>query len=578
MRKLLNNNQKITILGPTGDLGSQLANYLIKKQKKVLLIFRKGQLEKLKNRVKLNNKTEIIETNTLFNENLLDKILKSSKIIFNFSGLVSLSFSEKVYPHILLINGFFPALLVQSGKKFQVPIVYASTQRMEIISQRKDIKHWISGAIKAFDNFIENTNIKTDFENDALVFTKKFLSNQSIPSKINIYELSKALGEEMLKRANDSIILRISSCYGPGCSVRRTVGRLIFSRFSGQMATEKEEVRDFIYIQDLNEIFNKLINLNPNKLYLQNCCSGTNASKSYIIKSIIEKTPNEKGILKILKGKNVETFKPSAKWFKKTLKRNPTPLNDGLIKTIKSVKNSYFLKKSMSITERLSALYDGIKQKADEQGVNPQEVEKIKSMFFEYHDGKWQVHEAFWKPTGLVLGYPFPEALKDKLASLRKEILAKLNLKPNQYWLPDDNLLHTTIISYSHYSESGMNVIPLPLAEIPKARKIIGNYKPIEISFRGTLVTNNGSLLVKGFVNNEDLFLLRSELMSEIEGISQQPQTLVHVKLAQILDEAPYELTEKINRLYSSTDLGHYIFNEAKTPAGESLKFNSLRR
>lgn len=230
----------------------------------------------------------------------------------------------------------------------------------------------------------------------------------------------------------------------------------------------------------------------------------------------------------------------------------------------------------MTTSERLSALYDQIKQKSDEQGINSQEVEKIRRGFFRYeNNGKWEVRDAFWKPTGLVLGYPFPDALEAKLDSLRREILEKMGLEPSQYWLPGEDLLHITIISYSHYSDSGMKVIPLPLAEVPKAREIIGKFKPIEISFRGAVITNSGSLLAKGFVDNEDLFLLRGELMSRIEEITQQPQNLVHVKLAQILYDVPYELTEMSNRLYSSTDLGHYVFTEAKTPQREPLRFKS---
>ena len=574
----LSSDQIITIFGPTGDLGSQLANYLIEKKKQILLVFRKGNLEKLKRSVKLNNSVQILEVSTLFDESLLDKILKSSKIVFNLAGLVSLSFSEKVYPHILLINGFFPGLLVRLNQTTQVPIVYASTQRIKILIQRQDVKHWILSAMKAFNNYIGMTNIKTDFEDDALAFTKNFLSSHPIPSDINIYELSKALGEAMLRRNNNSIILRISSCYCPKCSVRRTVGRLIFSRFSGQGAVEKEEVRDFVYVQDLNEIFEKLINISSNKLYLRYCCSGINVSKSYIIRKIIEKTPNENGVLKISDSNVIETFKPSGRWLKNTLKRNPIQLSDGLVKTINGVKKLYFSTNPMATLERLNALYDGIKQKADEQGISPQEVEKIKSMFFKYHNGEWQAHEAFWKPTGLVLGYPFPEVLEGKFDSLRREILAKLGLKHNKYWLPDKNLLHITIVSYSHYSETGetgMDLSPLPFSEISKARQIIGNHKPVEISFRGTLITNSGSFLVKGFVDDEDLFLLRRELMSGIEGITQQPQNLVHVKLAQILDDVPYEATEMVNRLNSSTDLGSHVFKEVRIPQEELLRLKT---
>jgi len=319
-----------------------------------------------------------------------------------------------------------------------------------------------------------------------------------------------------------------------------------------------------------------LINFRPGKPYIRYCCSGTNTSKSYIITKILEITPNENGVLKILNSNDTEIFKPSGKWFENTLKRNSTQLNDGLTKTIRSVQKKYFPKNSMATTERLSALYDQIKQKSDEQGINPQEVEAIRNRFFRNHNGKWEAHEAFWKPTGLVLGYPFPEDLGGKFISLGREILAKLGLESSQYWLPDKDLLHITIISYSHYSEAGMNVIPLPLTEVTKAREIIRNYKPIDISFRGVLIANNGSLLIKGFVNDEDLFLLRGKLMANIKGITQQRQNLVHIKLAQILDDVPYELIEKVNRLYSSTDLGHYVFNDAKTPQGELLQFKSF--
>lgn len=572
MRKL-SSDQIITIFGPTGDLGSQLANYLIGEKRKTLLVVRKGHLEKLKRSVKLNNSVQILEVSTLFDKSLLDKIFKSSKIVFNLAGLVSLSFQEKVYPHILLINGFFPGLLVRSNKKIQMPIVYASTQRMKILVQRQDVKHWISSATKAFKNFIEMTNIKTDFEAGALAFAKNFLSDYPIPSDVNIYELSKALGEAMLRQSNNSIILRVSSCYGPRCSARRTIGRLIFSRLLGQEAVEKEEIRDFLYIHDLNEIFNKLIDFNPNKTYIRSCCSGINTSKSRLCAKIIEKTPNENGALKILNNSDAEVFKPSGRWLKNILQRNPTQLNDGLSKTIESVRSIYFSKKRMATIERLSALYDQIKQKTDEQGINSQEVEKIRSNFFEYHDGQWEPHKAFWKPTGLVFGYPFPEDLENKLDLLRTEILTELDLDSSKCWLPHKDRLHITIISYSHYSESGMNVTPLPLDDVPKAREIVRDYKQIEISFRGALISNNGSLLAKGFVDNEDLFLLRGELMSKIDGITQQPQNLVHVKLAQILNDVPYQLTEMANRLHSSTNLGRYIFSEAKTPQGESLRF-----
>lgn len=228
----------------------------------------------------------------------------------------------------------------------------------------------------------------------------------------------------------------------------------------------------------------------------------------------------------------------------------------------------------MTTQERLTALYDGIKQKTDEQGLDKEEVAKVRDTFFTKYRGEWKAHPAFWKPSGLVFGYPFPKPLEDTFITSRKDILTYLGLRPDQYWLPSRTQLHTTIVSYSHYLEVGLNVVSLPESEIPIVNDVIADSPPIRISYKGALLTNNGLLLAKGFVDNEDLFLLRDKLQKQIKGISQQKQILVHVKLAQILtDEVPYETTESTNRLFSSLDFGSNVFTEVKDPRGKSLRF-----
>lgn len=157
----------------------------------------------------------------------------------------------------------------------------------------------------------------------------------------------------------------------------------------------------------------------------------------------------------------------------------------------------------------------------------------------------------------------------------RADILANLGLQSDQYWLPLEGQL-PTIVSYSHYSEAGLDVVTLPESEMPITRSLIANSKPIHISYKGALLTNNGLLLAKGFVDNEDLFLLRGELQKQIRGIVQQEQSLVHVKLAQVLiGDVPYEKTESTNRLFSSVDFGSNLFTEARDPQGNSLRFKN---
>jgi hypothetical protein len=228
----------------------------------------------------------------------------------------------------------------------------------------------------------------------------------------------------------------------------------------------------------------------------------------------------------------------------------------------------------MATHERFSALYDALKQKADEQGLNPNEITKIRNRFFTKVNDEWTGHPAFWKPTGLVFGYPFPKSLEEKFISLRADILDKLALKPDQYWLPSKDQLHSTIASYSHYSETGLNVVALPDSEMPTVKRIVSNSDPIHISYEGALLTSEGALLAKGFVDNEDLFLLRENLRKEVKGITQQALNLAPVKLAHIITgDVPYEKVESVNRQFSCVDLGDHLFTGVTSPRGEFLRF-----
>lgn len=566
----------ITIFGSTGDLGSQFADYLIKKNLPVQLVVRKGSFKKMKSRIKSYNRATILEVDSVLDINLLKRILRSSRIVFNFAGLVSLSFAENVLPNVLLINSLFPEVLSKINKYSRVPIIYASTQRVEVISQRSDVKLWMLKIIDAINNYLGKHWYKKNFEVCSLAFIRKLVSANKTPSGVNIYELSKALGEKATYCNVNSIILRISSCYGPGCSPRRTVGRLIFAKLLGVSISEKEETRDYVFAKDLCEIFSKIIFLKLDGACIYDCCSGFNCSKSILIKEINKNISKSEGKLGLIRAKgSLESFKPSNKWLKLALGKNPISIKNGIFETIKAYKNLYFSKNIMATHGRLAAQYDIIKQKTDEQGLSANEVCRVRDTFFsKSHGGEFIAHSAFWKPTGLVFGYPFQKPLKDKLSTIRTEILAKIGLKDGQYWLPLENQLHATVINYSHYSETGLNVIVLPESEISIAKSIVANTNPIRVSYKGALITNNGLLLAKGFVDDDNLFSLRNKLKEQIEGITQRGQRLVHVKLAQILvDDVPYERIESINRLFSAINFGDSIFTEVKGPRGELLRF-----
>lgn len=223
---------------------------------------------------------------------------------------------------------------------------------------------------------------------------------------------------------------------------------------------------------------------------------------------------------------------------------------------------------------RLKAVYDCMKQQTDERGVDSQRIEEIKRTFFAFTGDRWRAHEAFWKPTGIVFGFPFTIELQERFASLRSEILDKIGLSETQYWLPTPDQLHTTVVSYSHYSEAGMSLVSFPEEEVARAKQIVAAFQPITTTFEGVLITTDGSILVKGFTGDEDLFELREKLQKGISRISQKPQNFIHVKVAQLLTDVPYEASELINRLYEHTPVAKHAFDFVKCATGELLYFS----
>lgn len=568
-------NKFFTILGSTGDLGSQFAKYLINKKYPVQLIIRKGHIDKLQRRIernKFDDSVKVFSVDTLIDKNLLESIVISSKIIYDLAGLVGLSFRSKAYPNILLINSFFPGLLNEINKKYKRPIVYASTQRIKKIKKGDEADVWAKNMCSELRRFIQKG---AEFsESEALFFLSGLLKKNPVPFGFNIYELSKYVGERMLMYDKTSVILRVSGCYGPGCSTRRTIGRLVLAKITGQKIKERDEIRDYIYIDDLNEIFEKLVKLKIKKTIIEYCCSGTSVGKKYIIEKISKEVPDGKGVLEVSEEFGLEIFKPSGKWFRNFIERKPTNLDTGLSKVIHRNQKKFSTKNMDATRERLLAFYDSVRQKTDEQGIDPEEIQKIKDKFFTFENNRWIADEAFWKPTGIVFGYPFSPDLVKKFDSLRLKILKEFGTNSEKFWLPDINNLHSTIVNYSHYSEVGMRIITMPKPELNTAARVVSKYSPIEVMYKGVLITNNGSILVMGFVDNEDLFNLRKELTTTIDGITQQPQNLVYVKLAQILTDIPYEQTEKINRLYSNIDLGTYRFTSVQTAYKTPLIFH----
>lgn len=222
----------------------------------------------------------------------------------------------------------------------------------------------------------------------------------------------------------------------------------------------------------------------------------------------------------------------------------------------------------------LQLQYDSIKNAAEKNGVNEDIVNEIMP-YFHCQGNRYIAKEAFWKPSGIVLGYPLNAELTKKIISIRNNIIQDLNLI--NCWEADSKYFHITIVSYSHFKEIGLNATKkiFPKKEIKKAAKIIGEFQPINVDLQGVLLTTDGSIIIKGFVENDDLFLLRKRLKTEVSGITQRVPNIIHIKIAQVLTNVSAGVARKINNKYASVFIGYAAFTHATSCYGDKFVFKN---
>ncbi len=567
-----NKNSSIYILGSTGDLGMALSLNLssispvsvLRKGSKRKFFYRSGDIPR-----------QLLEVDTYFDTDFLKNIVKNADIILNMAGMVSLNYSPEAASSVFLLNSFFPGLLTHLSKNKQLTFVFASTQRIDNIKNKQQ-REWIEKLVSLFDASKENLLEENFFENKALQIIQKFLKKNPLPLKSNVYELSKAVGETLVARHPSTKILRISSCYGPTCSTRRTIGRLALSAFLHQSRSESAETRDYLYIDDFVSVIRSIVEKPTTIPFIEYLVSGHSVSKEDIINGITCYLPEASQFLSTIMKNSPESFNASNSWVKKILAAEPTTPIEGIGPTIAFMQANYFGSEDIAAIRKMFAVYDSLKQRVDEVGTSIQKINHIKETFFQKRASEWIPHPSFYRPTGLVLGYPFPARFRKEISKFRTQLISELKeANPNlEYWLPPLEDLHTTIVSYSHYSEVGLDVIPLPETQFTNAKQIVNQYSPLEMIYEGIILLEDGSILIKGYPCGDQLDALRTELREGIDNITQKAQTLAHIKIGQILSGVTFNSVEKINSTYGFVHLGHLSFRFVTAPNHNKFFFS----
>ena len=300
---------KILITGSAGFIGFSFSRYLAKKYKKYEIICidninsfyskkykfkRIRELKKYKNiSFKKIDITSYKSLNNLFINNKID-------VIFNFAAQAGVRYSL-TNPDKFIdsnINGYFNIL--ELSRKFGVKrLFYASSSS-------------VYGDTKKFPT-VESNNLKP----------------------INVYSLSKEFNENLSKIYFDlygiqSIGLRFFTVYGEWGRPDMFLFKLFKSSLTNsnfELNNNGNHYRDFTYIEDINQILDKLLNIRGKiKNDIINICGG----KSVNIKNLVNFFRTDNKIKIIYKSKHkadlLKTYGSNKKLIKKIGKFNFTKI------------------------------------------------------------------------------------------------------------------------------------------------------------------------------------------------------------------------------------------------------------
>ncbi len=288
--------RKIIITGGCGFIGSNLAQYLLKKKYEIIIIDDMS-VGSAKNIIHFRKKVKLIKIN-------VNKINKIKKINGNIFALIHLAAKAEI-----LISK-------ENENKYYDDNVNSVMQVLNF-SQRNKIKRII---------FASSASIYGD--------TKNFKVNENFKLKPgHFYAFTKYIGEKMIRsycniNSIKYTIMRFFNIYGPGSTA--VIGRFIAQKIQKKKLTiygNGNQKRDFLYVEDLCEAIHLSLKkkISENKIY--NLGSGK-AKSINEIKNIISK----KNFVNLVKrNDDIEVSISDNKRIKKELKwKNKTNLEKGI--------------------------------------------------------------------------------------------------------------------------------------------------------------------------------------------------------------------------------------------------------
>ncbi|MBD3344045.1 MAG: hypothetical protein GF401_03175 [Chitinivibrionales bacterium] len=222
--------------------------------------------------------------------------------------------------------------------------------------------------------------------------------------------------------------------------------------------------------------------------------------------------------------------------------------------------------------------YSTVSTQSSNTGLKKKEVDRSAGELAVFNKGHYYLHTTAYKPTGLALGFPLPDPdFKENLWNISMEIKRHLRMFSPQSTklfahVPPESY-HVTIVNRKHFDNNDL-VEPLSSSEKDRAENVIQKLQIGEVAvyFNGFIISNEGRVLVRGYVFDNRLFYLRKKL-TEIGNIFKDRIPVgAHIKLGHVLIQLDkHELKTFNQRIsYLSEQISALIkFNDCYTQQGQ---------
>jgi nucleoside-diphosphate-sugar epimerase len=276
----------IAITGVTGDIGGAYLRSLNTQEHDVAVLLRENSEISVK-----NVKKHFYGNGFIHDSNFMKDFVKSD-VLVHFAAL--LNSDDNDFVESMAVNAMLTGLITMTIQQSKTPqLIYISSEMVYKLPPSPRLNEISNKFIEFCQQRLEGAD-SYNLRALARTFIKQ---NEVFPfEEYNGYALSKYLGEVIVQTLSNSAVLRISNAYGPAYTNPRLIPRMIQTRLMGHSMTYTDEMRDFVYSDDIHSLISKVIDHSVSGII--DCRSNEIVNTKQVADMVIKATPTAYGELR----------------------------------------------------------------------------------------------------------------------------------------------------------------------------------------------------------------------------------------------------------------------------------------